>query len=125
MVPTPMQVQDNLRVALQVAADEAAKGEHDDPIPAPVEVAQLVEEAMFGFYGAYLTPVPRMLMTVEWTALGLSATAISSPSTLCSRTKPATEHYMVELVSTEACPAARYLAFNTLHTNSSRVLQAR
>jgi len=49
-----MQVQDNLRAALQVAADEAAKGEHDDPIPSPVEVAQLVEEAMFGFYGAHL-----------------------------------------------------------------------
>jgi len=52
--PHTMQVQDNLRAALQVAADEAAKGEHDDPIPSPVEVAQLVEEAMFGFYGAHL-----------------------------------------------------------------------
>ena len=49
-----MQVQYNLRAALQLAADEAAKGEHDDPIPSPLEVAQLVEEAMFGFYGAFL-----------------------------------------------------------------------
>lgn len=49
-----LQVQDNLRAALQVAADEAAKQDHDEPIPSPVEVAQLVEEAMFGFYGATL-----------------------------------------------------------------------
>ena len=45
------QVQEAFRAALQTAATEAAKADQSDPIPAPSEVAQLVEEAMFGFYG--------------------------------------------------------------------------
>ncbi len=52
-----MQVQEAFRAALQLAADEAAKSEPPEPIPAPTEVAQLVEEAMFGFYGVSIPTV--------------------------------------------------------------------
>ena len=55
------QVQEAFRAALQLAADEAAKSEHSEPIPAPTEVAQLVEEAMFGFYGETVPTVSSAL----------------------------------------------------------------
>lgn len=44
-------MQEQFKVALQLAAEELAKTEEPGSLPQPEEVAQLVEEAMFGFYG--------------------------------------------------------------------------
>lgn len=49
-------MQEQFKVALLLAAEELAKSEQPESLPAPAEVAQLVEEAMFGFYGALRPP---------------------------------------------------------------------
>ena len=45
-------MQDQFKQALQLAAEELEKAEPSEVRSSPEEVAQLVEEAMFGFYGA-------------------------------------------------------------------------
>jgi len=46
-------VQEQFKQALQLAAEELANTEPPEGLPSPEEVSQLVEEAMFGFYGAF------------------------------------------------------------------------
>ena len=50
-------MQEQFKVALQLAAEELGKTEAPGSLPLPAEVAQLVEEAMFGFYGALRYPL--------------------------------------------------------------------